>query len=489
MRVLIPFLFFGAALAQSPSGFEATGSMTTPRIAHTATLLPNGKVLIAGGTTDFNSVLASAELYDPASRTFTPTGSMITGRAGHTATLLANGKVLIAEGATLVPANDYAVLTAELYDPATGTFTPTGSPITLSETPNATLLPSGEVLVVSLNDQPEQLYDPSTGGFSLTGADAAGSSCGFSGCSAFSVQLLPDGTVLVVGAGGNAELYDPAQGAFRATASTLAPGRTTATLLTNGKVLFAGGEGASGQSAELYDPVTRLFTYTGSMACDHGGHTSTLLANRLVLIAGGGSDNCPTVPSAVLTADAELYDFRSGTFFETARLKFPRGRHTATLLNDGTVLIAGGYIGTGDTFPTVTATAELYLPVQTAPITVQIVNDTHPGTNTFSVGDSFHVAVSGTPNQAVSFTGFFNGAEVSGTLGVTDAGGGFVFGGVLNASNVGSYIETWYVGRVAATPTLTFTVGAGSAPGGPTVQISNVTHPGRRRSWWAMRSG
>jgi hypothetical protein len=142
--ILVPLLLFGAAshasmaLAQSPNTFTATGEMSTPRLGHTATLLPNGKVLIAGGA--HNSFVngnylnylpvASAELYDPSSGTFTPTGSMATSRVGHTATLLPNGKVLIAGGGLdRSPDGNYQFVAsaAELYDPLTGTFTGIGN--------------------------------------------------------------------------------------------------------------------------------------------------------------------------------------------------------------------------------------------------------------------------------------------------------------------------------------------------------------------------
>jgi hypothetical protein len=125
MKTNIVLVWIGAsaslALAQSPSTFTPAGDVTSPRWGHTATLLPNGNVLIAGGSTQVPGTdrLASAELYDPATGTFAPTGSMITSRAKHTATLLPNGKVLIAGGS--------GDASAELYDPSTGTFTATGN--------------------------------------------------------------------------------------------------------------------------------------------------------------------------------------------------------------------------------------------------------------------------------------------------------------------------------------------------------------------------
>src|SRR5271157_1525613 len=121
-RFILPLLLSVVATAQTPGTFAATGNLSTGRLHHTATLLPNGKVLIAGGvystppipTTPFFDFLATAELYDPATGKFTPTGSMSAHRAFHTAILLANGKVLIVGGG-------YSA-SAELYDPASGTF-------------------------------------------------------------------------------------------------------------------------------------------------------------------------------------------------------------------------------------------------------------------------------------------------------------------------------------------------------------------------------
>ena len=144
-RVAIPSLIVGASLAlvQPCAGlsfeFEETGSMATARAFHTATLLPDGKVLVAGSN-DFSSI----ELYDPASGTWATTGSMIDGRAGHTATLLATGKVLVACG---VNSSFGLLATAELYDPMTGTWSATGSLATARDVHTATLLADGKVLV------------------------------------------------------------------------------------------------------------------------------------------------------------------------------------------------------------------------------------------------------------------------------------------------------------------------------------------------------
>jgi hypothetical protein len=127
VSLALALLLSGAATAQSPGTFTATGNMTVSHAFHTATVL-RGKVLITGGTLlaigSNGSTLASAELYDPSTGTFTTTGSMTTARRLHTATLLSDGQVLIAEGNAGL--ND-SLASAELYDPATATFTATGN--------------------------------------------------------------------------------------------------------------------------------------------------------------------------------------------------------------------------------------------------------------------------------------------------------------------------------------------------------------------------
>jgi hypothetical protein len=297
-----------AELYDSASGtWTATGSLKIERQYHTATLLPNGKVLVAGsnGAND-----ASAELYGPASRSWSATGSLNNGRYSHTATLLRNGKVLVAGGLTNDNSPPY-LASAELYDPASGTWTATGSLSTTRYNHTATLLPNGKVLVA--------------GGI---GSDPAG-----------------------------AELYDPASGTWTATGN-LNTGRYvhTATLLQNGKVLVAGGISATSSglsaSAELYDPASGTWTATGSLKTARDDHTATLLPSGNVLVAAG-------IGSSGVSPSTELYDPASGTWSVTGSLNSKRYQHTATLLQNGKVLAVGGYQDTNDN---VIASAELYDP-------------------------------------------------------------------------------------------------------------------------------
>jgi hypothetical protein len=240
--------------------------MITARSGHTATLLLNGKVLIAGA-----DQAGSAELYDPATGTFTPTGNMTMARTNHRAILLADGKVLIAgsESAELVSS-------AELYDPSTGTFTATGNMTTHRTFFSVTLLPDGRVFIAevgSTGTQGAELYDPSIGTFTSIGAlpEEFGDD--------ITTTLLADGRVLLTGP--HAELYDPGTGRFSTILSPGFPFRgigQQATLLMNGKVLFAGGNDTDPgplDDAGLYDPSTGVFTATGKKSARRAEHTAT----------------------------------------------------------------------------------------------------------------------------------------------------------------------------------------------------------------------
>jgi WD40 repeat protein len=344
-------------------GFESTGSLVNARSGHTATLLPNGKVLVTGGTAD-NAALASAELYDPASGTWTATGSLAERRFGHTATLLPNGKVLVVGGITCC----FDLVTAELYDPATGTWTSTGSLAMGRRNHTATLLPNGKVLVTggvydstiaSFALSSAELYDPVSGTWTSTG-NMTTARVGHT------ATLLPSGKVLVAGGVGDsnalvsAELYDPANGIWTATGS-LATGRSnhTATFLPNGMVLVVGGYGVG--SAELYNPASETWTATASpLAAERSSATATLLPSHKVVVAGGAG-------SGGYLMSAELYDVNSGIWTATGNLGTARLGHTATLLPSKKVLVAGGKYGS-ETL----ASAELYTGPPTPPILLNI---------------------------------------------------------------------------------------------------------------------
>ncbi len=331
-----------AELYDSGAGAWApTHNLDTARSSHTATLLPNGKVLVAGGdsTTGLGSTLSRAELYDPATDTWTDTGSLTTARSIHTATLLPDGKVLVAGGNL----GFGPTASAELYDPATGTWTPTGNMTSARYDHTATLLPNGKVLVVgSPGVVTAELYDPATGTWALTGNPITSRW-------SHTATLLPDGKVLVAGGSSGiglpirlAELYDPATGTWTATGALVKATQVhTATLLPDGKVLVAGGQDPStSKTAELYDPASGTWTLTGTLTVPRAYHTATLLPDGHVLVAGGNNAINFMEPSA------ELYDPASGTWTTTGSLDPGRYSHSATLLPDDHVLVAGG-VGVG----------------------------------------------------------------------------------------------------------------------------------------------
>jgi WD40 repeat protein len=339
--------------------WTATGNMIQGRTFGTATLLPDGKVLVLG-----DEERGTAELYDPASRTWSATKRMVKARFfGSTATLLPDGRVLVAGGGN-APAS--APASAELYDPASGSWTPTGTKTTRRVGHTATLQQDGRVLVAGGDNfnggavSSAELYDPSSGSWTPTGSMAEARS-------EYAATLLPDGKVLVAGGLGpraantvlaSSELYDPASGSWTATGDMAEPrAGVKVTLLPDGKVLVAGGGGNAGgnagsgfhPTADLYNPGNGTWTATGAMIEGRGQYTATLLPDGKVLVAGGDNGN--------FLASAELYDPVSGSWTATTSMATPRAAHTATLLQDGKVLVASGYHG-GDAL----ATAELYDP-------------------------------------------------------------------------------------------------------------------------------
>jgi hypothetical protein len=198
-----------------------------------------------------------------------------------------------------------------------------------------------------------------------------------------------------------AQLYDPVSGTFSVTGAMADPDHSTATLLMNGKVLFAGGVSVGRSlTAELYDPAAGTFAFTGNMASRRVWQTATLLPDGTALIAGGETDSCTGnfCGFAGSVASAELYDPLSGTFRPTGSMTVPRGVHTATLLDDGRVLIAGGvyYGGIGAFFGSL-ASAELYTPpvLMPAPALLSLSGDgrgpgaiLHAGTRHVAPGNS-----------------------------------------------------------------------------------------------------
>jgi len=322
-----------------------TGSLIYPRELHTATLLKNGQVLVAGG--DGNPVIrASAEIYDPDTGKWTQTGSLIYPREYDTATLLQNGKVLVAGGQDYPSISYITRASAEIYDPDTGKWTQTGSLAYDRYGHTATLLQDGRVLVAGGEDNLGQgataeIYNPDTGKWTQTGSLNYKRSF-------HTAALLQDGRVLVAGGAtrsdyrASAEIYDPATGRWTQTGSlNQSRAHFTATTLHDGRVLVAGGMFQlfdTRASAEIYDPDTGKWTQAGSLNAPRSDHTATLLQDGRVLVAGGFDSDHTSIH-----ASAEIYDPVTGLWTQTGSLTYKRCEHTATLLDNGAVLITGGW--------------------------------------------------------------------------------------------------------------------------------------------------
>jgi GH25 family lysozyme M1 (1,4-beta-N-acetylmuramidase) len=387
------------SIQPASAGFSTGSPMIAARTEHTATLLPNGKVLVAGGT-DYTNTLASAELYDPITGAWTATGSMNTARDFHTATLLPNGKVLVAGG---YDTNGPSLTTAELYDPAIGTWRYTAPPINFHTLHTATLLADGRVLIALGFPSPPEIYNPTNETWTLAGTpkfarqdhtatllpngkvlvaggdiaeetlvpaaelfDPATLTWTTNGAGVLNfpryvhtATLLPNGEVLIAGGANftnylaSAELYNPTNGTWSVVTNMMSSGRgyATATLLPNGTVLVAEGYANFGAAGDIFDPTTATFSQSGVgwPSAERWQHTATLLPNAKVLIAGG-------IIGSSVTNSVDIYEVVGGTWSSTGVLGTPRYDHTATLLPTGKALIAGG-INT-----TALASMELYDP-------------------------------------------------------------------------------------------------------------------------------
>jgi dipeptidyl aminopeptidase/acylaminoacyl peptidase len=312
--------------------------------------------------------------------TWAPATLMTQGRYGHAGSLLNDGRVLISGGIAGYSGGAIVTSSTELYDPATDTSIASGGMRALRHEHTATTLPDGRVLLVGGRygdlvrtvQRTAELYDPATGTTTYTDSlGKFGNAC-CTGRQWHTATLLNDGRVLVAGGGGatssnlsyalrGAELYDPAAGAFAATGDmALARQQHTATLLPNGTVLVTGGVQSSLQwglaSAEIYNPATGAFAFTDSMAVGRREHAAVALADGRVLVTGGYDYGLRRA-----IASAEIYDPATGTFTYTDSLVTGRRGHRATLLPDGRVLITGGLYWSGG-YLYAANTAEIYDP-------------------------------------------------------------------------------------------------------------------------------
>ena len=352
--------------AQVQGAWTLTGNMSAARELGAQATLNNGNILVAGGT-DGTNVLSSAEVYSPSSGEWTPTGSMAEARKSFQSVALPDGRVLVTGGLD----GSGSVLTgAELYDPASGTWSSAGTLVVGRSFHTATLLTSGQVLVTggctvsgcSTFTGESELYDPATNSWSPSGS--LGTARWY-----HTATLLGSGQVLVVGGSNGStlnscELYDPVTDAWTSAPSTTY-GRFlhAATLLGDGKVLVTGGNPfrTALAAAEIYDPSANQWTATGTMTQGRFAHTSTLLADGTVLLAAGGAfRGCGRTSCFYPTATSEIYDEATGKFTAIAHLNHARYYHTASLLSSGQVLIVGGISGGA------LDSAEFYVPLTLA---------------------------------------------------------------------------------------------------------------------------
>lgn len=344
----------GSCTATAAGRFTPTGSMGTPLRQSTATLLADGRVLVAGGY--FTGYEGWARVYDPATGTWTPAGATGAPRDEATATRLPDGEVLVAGGQT---SGGGATNFVEVFNPSSNAFRSTQWMNVAHYGAVAEPLPSGDVLVAggftsgtAKVTADAEIYHAASGTWTQTAPlpQARGGAA---------AAVLPNGDILVAGgfsnasgpALGTAVVYDVASGTWSTPPGTMQTARAyaTATSLADGRVLFAGGAGTglSGlfsapdatdtATAEIFDPSTGRFTAAGSLP--GGGrvdHVAALLPDGRVLVAGG-MDSSDTVH-----ADACLYDPASNTWSATGSMAAPRAYATATPLGNGSILIAGG---------------------------------------------------------------------------------------------------------------------------------------------------
>src|SRR5271157_504588 len=385
VALLVVLALLASQAAASGPTFAPTGSLGVARYGHIAIQLPGGKILVAGGQDSSAAGLSSAEIFDPATGSWTPAGSMTFPRFGHAAVLLPNGKVLVVGGTPNNPVCTGPPVgnSAEIFDPATGSWTLTATMNVARNSPAAVLLADGRVLVAGGGNRcggvfnSAEIFDPTTGiwtvtaGMNVARQEPAG-------------LTLPNGKVLVAGgSGGNpfpslasAEIFDATLATWTLTGSMQNPriwggdddsAPDGLIPLPNGSVFTAGGMNRpcygcqpliALAAAELFNPTAGVWTATGNMNSARLYPRSTLLATGQVLVTGGES-------LVAVLSSAELFDPVAGTFSPAGNMTTPRVVQSATLLADGRVLVAGGYLNgaldsaeiwgsVGDTTPPVT---------------------------------------------------------------------------------------------------------------------------------------
>lgn len=360
-----------------PDTFVATGSLVDGgRDTHSAVRLTDGRVLVIGGSrADHAESKASSETYDPTSGLWSLSGTMSTPRNNTTANVMPDGRVLVAGGGNGAP----VFASTEIWNPATGAFT-AGSPMSVPrEYHSSVRLADGRILVAggtSVSDgafalASAEIYNPATGTWATTGSMATSRNV-------FAAVLMADGRVLIAGGskGGegayattaNCEIYNPATGIFTPAAPmTQTRNYPGATLLADGRVLVAGGSSiasyvaTSRHDAEIYDPSANTWTpVVGNLTAGGPRMSLTRLSDGRVLAAGGYDYS-----TSAVERDADIFDPLTSTFSPLTPMAVARYEHSATLLGDGSVLMAGGAFQLS-VAPFGTSTAERFVPVQDA---------------------------------------------------------------------------------------------------------------------------
>ncbi len=429
-----------APAAPEASAWQSAGSMSVARASGMQALLSSGKALVAGGVNN-STVLSSAEIYTPArsgTGTWATTGSLHAARQSAAAVTLLDGRVLVAGGKGT---SSTILKTAEIYDPVAGTWATTGSMATARNGLVATLLYNGKVLVAGGTDigkpvdplKTAELFDPSTGTWTPTGSMTTGRAFA-------TATLLPNGKVLVAGGvissdgtlAKSAELYDPATGTWSAAGSMAAArDHQMAVLLFDGRPLVMGGQGSQGKplaSAELYTPGTNSWSSAGTFS---GGRTAAavdVLYSGKVLMAGGFGGNGNTILSSV-----NLYtpNGGAGTWATGPAMPETRGHAMDVRLNTGKVLVAGGWADDGSSISR--QTAVLYVPSPNATVNAPASGPAGASVKVtgggFAAGESVQVSFDGTVLATVttnSSGGF--------TVGITVPSGASIGGHVIKAA-------------------------------------------------------
>jgi hypothetical protein len=378
LALLLTGLLPAGVSAAPIGGWSPTGPLPRGHINQRSVLLNNEKVLAVGGQMlGFSDAFSSmAALYDPASGTWNPTGSLDTGRSGHTLTLLGNGKVLVAGGES----SNGTVKSAELYDPVTGLWSSAGMMNAERARHSAVLLANNKVLVAGGGGngtlQTAEIYDPAMNSWTPTGS-LVSARAGHTAVRLISNKVLVVGGQQDGGVLASAELYNPATATWSSTGSLTVPRFYHAmTLLANGMVLVSGGLNPftfnSTAAVERYDPATGVWTTLPGMQTPRAVHTMTRLPSGDVLVSGGFF-------AGAALASAEVYSPAGNSWYLTGGMSEPRLLHSSVLLNSGKVLTMGGTFAGDEPDPEVGNSADLYDPTLAVATFALVVAATGPG--------------------------------------------------------------------------------------------------------------